>query len=68
MSKCGDNDRNIPNLLLNEYKEKVIDKILDKDKFGISKALKIVIQNQRQKFRKLSSVGYRLLNFIAYSC
>ena len=66
MSKYGDNDRNIPNMLINEYKEKVIDKILDKDKFGISKVSKIVFQNQRQKVRKLSSVGYRLLNFIAY--
>ena len=54
-------------MLINEYKEKVIDKILDKDKFGISKVSKIVFQNQRQKVRKLSSVGYRLLNFIAYS-
>ena len=67
MSKYGDNDRNIPNMLINVYKEKVIDKILDKDKFGISKVSKIVFQNQRQKVRKLSSVGYRLLNFIAYS-
>ena len=37
------------------------------DKYGISKVTKIVFQDQRQKVRKLSPVGYRLLNFIAYS-
>ena len=67
MSKYGDNDRNIPNKLLADYKKDKIDPILEKDRFGISKVTKVIFQDPNQKVRKLSSIGYRLLNFIAYS-
>ena len=67
MKKYGDNDRNIPNMLIADYKKNVIDPILTKNIFGISKIEKITFEEANQKVRKLSSVGYRLLNFIAYS-
>ena len=62
-----DSDENLPNMLLEEYKSKIIDPIIEKSKYGISKITKIMFENINQKVRKLSFVGYRLLNFILYS-
>jgi len=67
MSKYGDSDANIPNMLLADYKKQIIDPIIEKSKFGISKITKIMFESINQKVRKLSLVGYRLLNFILYS-
>ena len=67
MEKYGDNDRNIPNKLLSEYKRDKIDPILEKNKFGLSKVEKVIFGDNNQKVRKLSTIGYRLLNFIVYS-
>ena len=66
-AKYGDNDRNIPNMYIADYKKTIIDPILEKDRFGISKVTKVIFEDVHQKVRKLSTVGYRLLNFIAYS-
>ena len=66
-NKYGDNDRNIPNKLLSQYKVEVIDPLIEKSKFGISKVTKIIFENSHQNVRKLSQVGYRLLSFILYS-
>ena len=66
-SLYGDNDKNIPNMYIYDYKKKIIDPILEKEKFGISKVETIVFGDIHQKVRKLSQVGYRLLNFILYS-
>ena len=65
--KYGDNDKNIPNMYLNDYKTKIIDPIIEKSKFGISKVSKVVFENTQQPVRKLSQAGYRLLSFILYS-
>lgn len=65
--RYGDNDKNIPNMLLNDYKVKIINPIIEKSKFGISKVSKIVFENIQQPVRKLSQAGYRLLSFILYS-
>ena len=65
--KYGDNDKNIPNMYLNDYKKKIIDPIIENSKFGISKVSKIVFENIQQPVRKLSQAGYRLLSFILYS-
>ena len=63
----GDNDKNIPNMLLNDYKKDIIDPIIEKSKFGISKVSKIIFENAQQPVRKISQIGFRLLNFILYS-
>ena len=67
MRKYGNEDVNIPNMLLAEYKAKVIDPIIEKSKFGISKITKIMFESINTKARKLSIIGYRLLSFILYS-
>jgi len=66
-AKYGDNDRNIPNMLIADYKRIKIDPIMEKEKYGVSKVTKLVFQDIHQKVRKLSQIGYRLLNFILYS-
>ena len=60
-------DKNIPNMLLEEYKKLKIDPLLDKEKLGIKKLKKQVFQNINQRIGKLSPIGFRLLNFILYS-
>ena len=63
----NDTDENIPNMLLADYKKKVIDRILHKSKYGINQISKVRFIQDDQKVRKLSQVGYRLLNYILYS-
>ena len=65
--KYGDNDNNIPNMLLADYKSKIIDPKIENSKYGISKVSKLVFENTHQTVRKLSHIGYRLLNFVLYS-
>ena len=60
-------DKNIQFMLIDEYKKVIIDPILEKEKFGLNKIGKQMLQNIYQKIGKLSLVGYRLLNFILYS-
>ena len=62
-----DSSENIPNMLIDEYKKEVIDKILDESKFGINKPKKSIFQQFNHTVRNLSTIGYRLLNFILYS-
>ena len=62
-----DTDELIPNMLLSEYKEKIIEPLLKKQPHGISKIDKITFIQKNKKIRNLSQVGYRLLNFILYS-
>ena len=63
----GDYDEGIPNMLLKEYKEKVIDPILEQGKYGINKVEKKYFEQINITIRKLSIIGYRLLNFVLYS-
>ena len=62
-----DTDELIPNMLLSEYKEKIIEPLLKNKSCGISKIDKITFIQKNKKIRNLSQVGYRLLNFILYS-
>ena len=62
-----DNDEKTPNMLLADYKAKIIDPIIEKNKFGISKIKQNMFEDVKQNVRNLSIVGYRLLNFILYS-
>ena len=69
-SMYGDNDQSIPNMMIDDYKKLKIDPILNKEKYGIYKVSKFTFEANEiiyQKVRNLSSVGYRLLNFILYS-
>ena len=67
MEEYGDNDKNIPNMLLVDYKKIKIVPILENSKFGINQISKIRFLLNNMFVRKLSQVGYRLLNFIIYS-
>ena len=62
-----DTDELIPNMLLDEYKAKFIDQFLKKSNYGIPKIDRITFIQKNKKIRKLSNIGYRLLNFIFYS-
>ena len=66
-NEYGDYDEGIPNMLLEQYKKQVIDPILDKSKYGINKVEKIYFQQTNITIRKLSIIGYRLLNYVIYS-
>ena len=66
-SKNGDSDKNIPNMLIDDYKKLKIEPILEKENFGINKVSKKVFVDPYKTVRNLSSIGYRLLNFILYS-
>ena len=67
MYKYRDTDENIPNMLLADYKTKIIDPILNQSIFGINKNSRIKFTEKNLKVRKLSPIGYRFLNFILYS-
>ena len=65
--KYNDNDQNIPNLLIDEYKRKIIDPKMEAEKYGINKVSKFNFEFFEHKIRNLTQIGYRLLNFISYS-
>ena len=67
LKKYGDNDQNIPNKILDEYKRDTIDPKIEEEKYGISKVGKTTFEDTNQKVRNQSQIGYRLLNFILYS-
>ena len=62
-----DNDQDIPNKILEEYKKEIIVPRIENSKFGINKVTKLIFENTGQQVRKLSQIGFRLLNFILYS-
>ena len=65
--KFKDTDELIPNMLLSEYKNKIIDPLLNANNYGIPKIDKITFIQKDKIIRNLSQVGYRLLNLIFYS-
>ena len=66
MSRWNDPDENIPNILYDDYIKTVIDPIRNNLSFGFNAVNKDYFQNQDKNIRKLSMIGYRLLNFISY--
>ena len=60
-------DDNIPNKLLPDYIEEIINPIRKRSNFGFNPVSKNYFENKTKKIRNLSNIGYRLLNFISYS-
>ena len=54
-------------MLLFDYKNNIIEPLLTKNNSDIPKIDKIAFIQKDKQIRKLSQVGYRLLNFIFYS-
>ena len=67
MSRWNDPDENIPNKLYEEYSKEVYEKYGKNSAFGFNSVDRDYFEKQDKKIRKLSSIGYRLLNFISYS-
>ena len=67
MKLFGDPDENIPNMIFDDYLKNVILPISNKIEFGFNKIEKDFFEKKDKTIRKLSNIGYRLLNFIAYS-
>ena len=66
MNKYNLTDEMVPNKTLQEYIEDIINPILKKEECGLSIISKEVFKSRNIKIRKLSEIGYRLLNFIIY--
>ena len=66
MSRWNDPDKNIPNIIYDNYIKEVIDPILKKSSFGFNQIPRDFFENQKKTIRNLSKIGYRLLNFISY--
>ena len=66
MKKWGEVDENIPNKLLDEYINDIIEPIRKKSGYGFNNVDFYFFETQEKKTRKLSKIGYRLLNFISY--
>ena len=67
LAQFKDSEKNIQCILIADYKAKIIDPILKNSIFGINKISKIRFILTNLVIRKLSQVGFRLLNFILYS-
>ena len=66
MKKWNDIDENIPNMTLDDYLTQVIEP-LRKNPSTCSNRIKEYYIRKEKKTRNLSTIGYRLLNFITYS-
>ena len=66
MSRWHDPEENIPNKLLDVYIKEVIDPIRKQSSFGFNIVERDYFERKDKKVRKLSNIGYRLLNFISY--
>ena len=60
-------DANIPNKLLFQYKNEIIERIRNKSTYGFNQITNIFFQSKNKKIRNLSQIGYRLLNFVCYN-
>ena len=66
MAKWQDIDENIPNMTLDDYLKLVIEPLRKNPTTGANKIKEYYIRKDK-KTRNLSTIGYRLLNFISYS-
>ena len=67
MSRWHDPDENIPNIIYDDYIKKIIEPIRNKSGYGFNIVTRDYFQSQDKKIRKLSNIGYRILNLITYS-
>ena len=67
MNLYNNNDKNIQNILLENYKKEIIEPKLEEYKFGINLIPQVNYKDPNLKVRNLSEIGFRLLNFILYS-
>ena len=61
-----DSEENIPSILYDDYIKKYIEPLRNNLGFGFNAVDRGYFQDQQKKIRKLSNIGYRLLNFISY--
>ena len=66
MERYGENDKSIPNILYDDYIKQVIEPIKKKSATGFNSISQDFFEKQDKTTRKLSDIGYRLLNYIAY--
>ena len=66
VSKWNDPDENIPNIFYDDYIKNVIEPIRKNSTFGFNPIEKDYFEKKDKEIRKLSMIGYRLLNFISY--
>ena len=59
-------DENIPNMILSDYIQNIIEPIRQKNEKGFVKCSKNFFEKTNKKIRNLSQIGYRLLNYILY--
>ena len=62
-----DLDDNIPNMTLEEYKKTVIEPLKNEFNKGINVVIKEIYLSNNRTIRKLSQIGFRILNFILYN-
>ena len=67
MNRLKDLDENIPNMIYEDYLKQVVLPITQKKEVGFNIIEKYHFEIEDKKVRKLSNIGYRLLNFISYS-
>ena len=67
MEMYDEPDANIPNKLLFQYLNEIIEPIRNKQNYGFNQITNIFFQSKNKKIRNLSQIGYRLLNFICYN-
>jgi hypothetical protein len=67
MGRFHESDRNFPNMIYEDYLKKVIEPLKKKSSVGFSPISRDFFEKQEKKIRNLTEIGYRLLNFIAYS-
>ena len=67
MDEYDEPDANIPNMLLFQYINKIIEPIRNKTTYGFNIITNIFFKSKNKKIRNLSQIGFRLLNFICYS-
>ena len=67
MNKYNITDEMIPNKTIKEYKKDIIEPILNREKKGLNIINEEDFLSDNKSVRKLSKIGYRLLNFLTYS-
>ena len=67
MNRRRDLYKNISIMIYEDYLKEVVLPLTQKKKVEFNAIEKYLFEKENKKVRKLSNIGYRLLNFIAYS-